>query len=234
MSRPEITPTPSADVKAAAARLDRSLRRLRLTRADRRRVVEEVAGDLQVAAAEGIDLHTLIGADPDAFAREAAAAGGYRPRPGNYGRLLLGGAGGALLALVAGYLLIAYAVFPFFTSTFDLGGYHPVLGAYVFISAVALAGTLGIPAVLALLLRERAAARATLVRAALLIPAVAALGVVLIGGAGMGFASSRDAEGLTLRVLLVALLIPAALLAARIWALRSPGADQPTGATPLS
>ena len=225
MSRPEIAPTSAAGVNAATTTLERSLRRLRLTSKDRRSILEEVRADLKAAAADGVAPQALIGPDPDAFARQAAAAAGYLPRRGEYGRVLLGGALGALAALVGGYLLLDLVVFPLFASMFDLGGFHPVLGAYAFMSALALAVTLGVLGLLALLLRDRAAARATLARAAVLLPVVATLGVVLVGGAAMDFQAPAYVEVIGRRAALVALLLAGALLAARTWALRSPRAE---------
>ena len=234
MSRPEIAPTPAGGVEAATATLERSLRRLHLTPKDRRSILEEVRGDLQVAAADGVAPEALIGPDPDAFAREAAAAGGYRPRPGHYGRVLLSGIAGALAALVAGYLLLDLVVFPLFASAFDLGGFHPVLGAYVFMSALALVVTLGMLAVLALVLRDRPDARATLARAALLLPVASAVGVVLVGRAVMDFDTTAYLEIIGQRSALVVLLLGATLVTARIWALRSPRTEQSADAPCLS
>jgi len=231
MSRPETAPTPTASIDAATTRLDRSLRRLHLDPQDRRSVLEDVRADLGAAAADGAAPETLIGPDPDSFAREAAAASGYQPRRGSYGRVLLGGAVGAVSALVGGYLLISYVIFPFVTSTFDLPGHYPVLGGYVFMSGIALAGALGVLAVLALLLQDRPAGRATLARTALLVPAAAGVGVVLIGDVVMGLDTPPDPQVVGIRALVVALLVAAALVTARVWAARSPGAGRPTDET---
>ena len=227
MPRPESPPTSMADVQAAAVTLERALRRLHLSATDRRSIIEAVRGDLEAAAADGIDPQSLIGPDPDAFARQAATAGGYQQRPGHYARLLLAGAGGALVALVVGYLLIVYAIYPAATAVFDVGGFHPVLGAYVSMSAIALVVALGIVGALALALRGRAAARATLTRAAMLVAAVAAAGVVLVGRAAMDSTTTTYLQTLGQRGVLVAALLAAALLTARTWALHSPVAQVP-------
>jgi DNA-binding ferritin-like protein (Dps family) len=92
-------PVDPSEVDDAVAGLDRRLRRLHLSRGDRRAIVDDVRGDLLAAAADGVRPATLIGPDVDAFAREAMDQGGYRPWRPEYVRTLLGGVLGTLIGL---------------------------------------------------------------------------------------------------------------------------------------
>ncbi len=81
MPRAASVTTSSGETDAAISQLNRSLRRLGVSRADRLAITEDVRGDLHAAAAEGVRPAALIGSDVDAFARQALEAGGYEPTP---------------------------------------------------------------------------------------------------------------------------------------------------------
>ena len=226
MSKPDSAPglaaqIDSTQIDAATADLNRRLRRLRITRRDRRAIVEEIRSDLQTAAADGVSPAVLIGPDVDVFAREAIEAGGYRPRPYDYPRVLTGGILAAVAAVVVGYLLIVEVLTPVLSSWFTLDGRYPSAGPVVAYGAIALAGVLGVLAAVRWLLAGRPAARETLHRAALLVPIGAAAGVAAV------IAVARDADyrltgaAVTVQVLFVVLGVAAALGVARWWALHT-------------
>ena len=221
MSEPDRAPAAAAQIRAVTAELDRSLRRLKLARGDRRTIVEEVRGDLQTAAADGASPETLIGPDVDAFAREAVEAGGYRPRPHDYPRTLVGGVLAAGVTLVAAYLLIVELLQPALASWFTLDGDYPSAGPVVVLGGIAVVGVLGTLGALAWLLADRPAARETVRRAALLLP----FGVFV--GIAAAFAVARDPDysvtvaTVSTQVALVAFPVIAALGISRRWALRT-------------
>jgi hypothetical protein len=198
---PSVAPVKKVSDPAVAVRtLEREWRRMRLSRADQRELVSEVTADLSAAAADGVSPATMLGADLPRFAREAAQARGYAPVPTEYRRTLLGGVLGTLIALFVGYVLVnvAYRVL---TDQLEL-----LWGA---LGVVCVVGTLG---GLTRALRHRDAARATVVRAAVLVPLVPlALAVGLLVGPPP---SSYVAAGLVLGGWV------AAIAAARWWALR--------------
>jgi hypothetical protein len=221
VSEADNAPAAAAQIRAIAAELDRSLRRLQLPRSDRRTIVDEVRGDLQTAAADGVDPETLIGPDIDAFAREAVEAGGYRPRPYDYPRILAGGILAAGVTLVAAYLLIVELLQPALASWFTLDGDYPTAGPVVVLGGIAVVGVLGTLGALAWLLAGRPAARETVRRAALLTPFGLAVGIAA------AFAVARDpgyavtVASVSTQVALVALPVVAALGISRWWAVRA-------------
>ena len=84
MPRAANLTTPSAETDEAINQLNRSLRRLGASRAARLAITDDVRGDLNAAAAEGVRPAALIGSDVDAFARQALTAGGHEPTPKDY------------------------------------------------------------------------------------------------------------------------------------------------------
>ena len=234
MSEPDSAPAVAAQIRSITAELDRRLRRLRLARADRQAIVSEVRGDLQTAAADGVSPETLIGPDIDAFAREAVEAGGYRPRPHDYPRTLVGGILAAGVAVVAAYLLIVVLLPPVLASWFSLDGHYPSLGPAVAFGGIAVVAVLGTLRALAWLLAGRPAVRETVRRAALLVPIGAAIGIAanLVVGRDPDYAVTGPT--LLTQVLLVVVPVAAALGISRWWAVRTAaGAEGQAGTTHL-
>jgi hypothetical protein len=214
-------PVDLTEVDGAAAGLDRRLRRLHLARGDRRAIVDDVRGDLLAAAADGVRPEALIGPDVDAFAREAMEQGGYRPWRPEYARTLLGGVLGALASLFVAFWLVVAGVQRLFASWFTLDHHYPVAGPVLVYAVVTVLGVLGALVVLGRVLAGREAGRATVRRAALLLPAA----VVVGAGAAVAVALVPDrpvgSGTVAAMVLCVAAPFVAALGGARWWALRA-------------
>jgi hypothetical protein len=224
-----------ARIRAITAELDRSLRRLRLSRADRQTIVGEVRGDLETATADGVSPEALIGPDVDAFARAAVEAAGYRPRAQDYPRILSGGVLGAGVAVVAAYLLIVELLQPALASWFDLDGRFPSLGPAVVFGGIAVVAVLGTLGALGWLLAGRSAARATVTRAALLVPIAAATGLAAVVAVGRDPDYTLGVPTVIGQALLVLVPVVAALSFARWWALRTAAdGDHPVHASPAS
>ncbi|MGC9666478.1 hypothetical protein ACNTMW_07955 [Planosporangium sp. 12N6] len=221
MSIPDSGPIRTEQIQAVTAELDRRLRRMHLSRRDRRTVVDEVRADLETAAAEGVNPEALVGPDIDAFAREAIEAGGYRPWPRDYPRVLVGGLLAASVAVVAAYWLIVGVVQPAFASWFTLEGRYPTAGPVVVFGAIALTGLLGALAGLKWLLAGRPAARPTLRRAALLLPIGAVAGIAAVVAVAHDPDYRSTLGTVTLQVLFVVLGVVLALGVARWWAVRA-------------
>lgn len=225
MSTPDSAPVRTEQIQAATAELDRRLRRMHLSRGDPRTVVEEVRADLETAAAEGVSPEALVGPDVDAFARETIEAGGFRPRPRDYPRVLAGGILAAGTVVVAAYGLIVGVLQPAFSSWFTLEGSYPTAGPVLVYGAIALTGWLGALAGLKWLLAGRPAARPTLRRAALLLPLGAAAGIAAVVAVARDPDYSTTPGTVTLQVLFVVLGVLLALGAARWWAVRAADRD---------
>jgi hypothetical protein len=221
VSEPDTVPTAAAQIRAVTAELDRRLRRLRLARGDRRTIVDEVRGDLQMAAADGVSPETLVGTDVDAFAREAVEAGGYRARPQDYPRVRAGGILAAGVTLVAAYLLIIELLQPALASWFTLDGDHPTAGPVVVLGGIAVVGVLGTLGALAWLLAGRPAARETVRRAALLIPFGVAVGIAAAVAVARDPGYAATVATVSTQVALVALPVVAALGISRWRAVRT-------------
>lgn len=225
MPVPDSGSVPTKQVSSAVSDLDRRLRRMRVARSDRRMIVEEVRADLQAAAADGVGPAVLLGPDVDAFARRAIGAGGYRTRPRDYPRILAGGVLMAGIVIVAMCWLIMGVLQPAFSSWFDLDGRYPTLGPIVVFGGIALAGLLGALIGLRTMLGKDPAARATVRRAALLLPIGSAAGVVAV----LAVANSPDYRStpgvVTVQVLFVVGGAAIALVAARWWAVQVSDAD---------
>jgi hypothetical protein len=217
---PDSAPGDAEQIQAMTADLDRQLRRMHLSPRDRRTIVDEIRADMQNAVAEGANPETLVGTDMKAFARETVTAGGVRPRPGHYPRVVAGGLLAAGAVVVAGYSLIVEVLQPAFTSWFTLEGRYPTAGPVVVFAAIALTGLLGTLAGLKWLLTGRLAAAETLARAALLLPIGAAAGIaaVLVVAGDPGYQSTPAT--VTLQVLFVVTGVVLALASARWWAVR--------------
>ena len=221
MSTPDNAPDRTEQIHAVTAELDRRLRRMHLSRDDRRTVVDDVGADLRAAAADGVSPEALVGPDIDAFARKTIDAGGYRPRPRDYPRVLAGGVLAAVLVVVAAYWLIVGVLQPLLASWFTLDGHYPTAGPVVVYVAIALAGLLGTLAGLRWLLAGRPAARPTLTRAALLLPIGAADGIAAVIALARDPDYSSTPGTVTLQVLFVLLGVALALGVARWWAVRT-------------
>lgn len=221
MSAPERATVRSEQIQAATAELDRRLRRMHLSRADRRSIVDDVRADLQVAADDGVPPEALVGPDIDAFARETVDAGGYRPQSRDYPRVVAGGVLAAAVVVVAAYWLIVGALQPLFASWFTLRGHYPTAGPALVYGAIALVGLLGTLAGVRWLLAGRPAGGATLRRAAVLLPigAAAGIGAVVVVARDPGYRSTPGA--VTLQALFVVLGVVLALGIARWWAVRT-------------
>ncbi len=201
--------------------MDRRLRRLHIARGDRRTFVDEVRSDLQTAAAEGVSPAALLGPDIDAFAREAIQAGGYRPQPHDYQRVLVGGGLAAAVAVVGAYFLIVELLTPALASVFELDGHYPTGGPVMASVAIALISLLGLLAALKRLLAGRPAVRETLIRVALLTPLGALAGIagaVAVARAPDYTATEANAY---MQVLFLVLPVLAALGVSRWWAVRT-------------
>ncbi len=158
--------------------LNRALRRLRVSRADRRTIAEDVRGDLDAAAAEGANPLDLLEPDVEAFARQAMQANGVAPMADDYPRLLLASALAAALGLPAAYFLLSYVVHPLFVDWFELDGRYPTAGPVLAYAVLVLMGIGVILATLRGVLAGRPARKETLVRAAVLAPIGGGLGIV--------------------------------------------------------
>jgi hypothetical protein len=190
--------------------------------------VADVRGDLQAAAADGVGPAVLIGPDVDAFARRAIEEGGYRPRPGDYARVVTGAVLGAVVTVVAGFLLVVVVLQPALASWFTLDGHYPAAGPVVVYGATGLLGSL---VTLGRVLTGRPAARATVRRAALLTPLGVAAGVVAATALAHRPGYPIGAGSIAPQALCVVLPFVAALLVSRWWALRaSAGSDDPARA----
>ncbi|WP_457158482.1 hypothetical protein [Modestobacter sp. SYSU DS0875] len=198
---------------------------MRLPRAARRELLDEVGADLTAAAADGVTPAELLGPDRARFAREAAQARGFPPAPAAWCRTVFGGVLGAAVALVVGYVVVVVLAPPLLASVVQLDGSYPTAGpvlAYVLMGLVCLAGTL---VALATVLRDREAARATVTRAAVLLPVVGGIGLL----AAMRLGADQDlTPGLVVaRVLVVLAAVVAAIAGARWWALRGVDRAEP-------
>ena len=226
MSKPDGAPSLAAQIDvvqidSATEELDRRLRRLRITRGDRRTIVQDVRSDLHTAAADGVSPEVLIGPDVDAFAREAIEAGGYRPSSRDYPRVLTVGVLAAAAAVVAGYLLIVEVFTPLLSSWFTLDSSYPTAGPLVAYGGIVLVGLLGVLAAVRWLLTGRPAARETLNRAALLLPIGAAAGIGAVITVARDLDYRLTVATVSVQVLFVALGVAAALGVARWWAIRT-------------
>lgn len=180
MPRAASVTTSSGETDVSIRQLNRSLRRLGVSRADRLAITEDVRGDLHAAAAEGVRPAALIGSDVDAFARQALEAGGYEPTTKDYQRLLITCTLAAAVGVPALYLLLSYVVHPLFVNWFELDGSYPTAGPVLAYAFMVLTGTGVIIAALYASLAGRPARSETLTRAALLTPVGGALGIVAV------------------------------------------------------
>jgi hypothetical protein len=234
VSTHDSAPGGDRQIDEVTAELDRSLRRMRLSRDDRRTVVGDVRADLETAAADGVSPVALIGPDIDAFARKTVDAGGYLPRRRDFSRVIAGGVLATVVVVVAAYLLIVEVLQPLFASWFTLDGHYPTAGPVVVYAAITLGGLLGTLAGLRWLLTDRPAARPTVTRAALLLPIGAAAGIAAVVALART-PNYRSTPGtVTLQVLFVLIGVATALAVARWWAVRTSndrndavGASQP-------
>lgn len=221
MSNAENVPVGAEQIRAATAELDRRLRRMHLSRGDRRAIVDEVRVDLEAAAADGVNPPALIGPDVDAFARAAIDGGGYRPRPLYYPRVVTGGILVAGAAVLAAYLLIVEVLQPAFSSWFTLDGHYPTAGPVVVYGAIVLMGLLGSVAGLKWLLAGRPGARETWRRAALLTPVGAAAGIAGVVAVAHDPNYSATPGTVTVQAAFVVLGVVLALGVARWWAVHT-------------
>jgi DNA-binding ferritin-like protein (Dps family) len=165
------------ETERAVRLLNRSLRRLRVHRVDRRTITNDVRGDLNAAAAQGVDPVDLLGPDVDAFARSAMEANGVQPMADDYRRLLIGSTLAAALGIPAAYFLFFYLVHPLFVNWFELDGRYPTAGPVLALAVIVLMGTAVVLAALYAMLAGRPARNETVLRAGLLVP--------VGGGAGL-------------------------------------------------
>jgi hypothetical protein len=221
VSQPDGAPAAAAQIRAITTELDQRLRRLHLARGDRRTIVAEVRGDLETAAADGVNPEALIGPDVDAFAREAVEAGGYRPRPHDYPRVLAGGILAAGVTLIAAYLLIVELLQPALASWFTLDRDYPSAGPVVVLGGIAVLAVVGTLGALAWLLAGRPAARETVRRAALLTPIGVAVGIAAAVAVARDPDHAVTVATVSGQVLLVAVPVVAALGISRWWAVRT-------------
>lgn len=203
---------PFESVDAIRAELDAAWRRYGVRPADRQEMSADIVADLRAGAADGLDPRAMIGPQVDAFARQVADARGLRRLEPAYGRMLLGGLVGAVAALVIGWTPTWSAL-----DLLSSGGLVWALMAYgllaVGCTAAALTG-------IAVALRGLGSVRATLWRAALLLPVAG----VAITPLTMLFAAATGYDTATSTVLLETGMVlgacAAAVAAARRWALR--------------
>jgi hypothetical protein len=158
--------------------LDRSLRRLHVSRADRHAITDDVRGDLDAAADNGVSPPELIGLDVDAFARRAIEASGVEPLADDYQRLLITCTLAAALGLPAVYLLLSYVLHPLFVDWFELNGRYPTAGPVLAYVVLVLMGTGVILMALYASLAGRPGRKETVARAALLTPIGGGLGIL--------------------------------------------------------
>lgn len=216
MSAPEH----SAEIADAVQALDREWRRMRLSRTDRDELAAEVFADLEAAAVDGVGPAHLLGPDPAGFAREAADSRGFVPKPGAYGRTLVGGVAGLLVIAVIAYP-VTQLLYAALTAAVDLPFRWGFAGAFLGVGTIAVVALLGTLAGVSAALRGRWAARTTVTRAGLLLP----LTVGAAGGVATAYAQHRNVSTDDQTVLTEIVIVVAgwvvALIAARCWALRS-------------
>jgi hypothetical protein len=225
MSTPDTAQT-AVDVESAARDLDRELRRLRIPRSGRAELLAEVRADLRAAADDGIRHDALLG-DVGAFAREAVAARGWTPRPRDWWSATSTAVTVGAVALGLGYLLLVEVLNPLLSTWVDLGRHYPVAGPVLVYAGLALIGLAGALTGFGSFLAGRPAARNSVLRAALLLPLAAALGVGVAILFGRSQAYSTAPQVVLVEVMVVGIACAAALWLARWWGLRS-GADTAT------
>lgn len=180
MPRAASATTSPGETDASIRQLNRSLHRLGASRAVRLAITEDVRGDLNAAAAEGVQPAALLGSDVDAFARQALEAGGHEPTPKDYQRLLIICTLAAAVGIPALYLLLSYVVHPLFVDWFELDGSYPTAGPVVAYAFMVLTGTGVIITALYAALAGRPARSETVTRAAVLTPVGGALSIVAV------------------------------------------------------
>ncbi len=213
-------PEHSADIALALSALDGEWRRMQLSRDDRSELGADVAGDLEAAAADGVGPAQLLGPDPSRFAREAAQSRGCVPKPRAFGRTLIGGVLG-LVATAVVALPITWVVFAAVVSAVDLPFRVGALGGFLLFGALSVVGLFGTLAGVAAVLRGRWVGRATVARAAALLPVM----VGVAGGIAYAFAVYRHVTTDDRTVLIETVIVTAgwisAIIVARWWALRT-------------
>ena len=209
---------PLESVEAVRAELDAAWRRLGIRLADRREMAEDIVADLRAGAAEGLDPHAMIGPDVDTFARQVVDARGVPPLEHGYGRMLLGGLLGAVAAVTVGSLPTEAALGRL--SSLQQSGRDQWVWALSAYGVLAVACTAAALTGIAVALRGLVAVRATVWRAALLLPVAG----VVITPLTMSFAAATGYDTATRTVLLETGMVlgacAAAVVGARRWALR--------------
>lgn len=218
----DTTSVPAQETDRAARQLNRSLRRLHLSRPDRRAITEDVRGDLETAAFEGVRPGDLLGPDVDAFARQAVERGGYEPLADDYPRLLVLSTVAAVVGLPAVYVLFSFVLQPLFDDWFTLDRHYPTAGPVLACVVMGLMATGVLLAVLYASLAGRPARIETVKRAALLVPVGLALSIaaVLAVTGRDGFTMS-EASIYTQVLPAGALPLGVALASARWWGRRA-------------
>jgi hypothetical protein len=166
------------ELRVLLAQLDQAWRRLGVPRSDRRVLAAELAPDLQAAAADGHDPGGLLTPDVGTFARHLAEAHGVAQVPSRFADIQRGGLLGAVLAVVVGAAAVT-GLQPVLTDKVELSGRYPVAGAVLVFGLLAAAGLVGCLVGIHLVVRGQPAAGATVRRAALFLPPMAAAGVGL-------------------------------------------------------
>lgn len=204
---------PVDDLRAA---LDAAWRRAGVPLDDRRELAEEVVLDLRAAVADGRDPRALLTPDLEGFARRVAdERGAVRVLPA-YGRLLAGGAGGAVLAFVLGLQPVVWALGAFAGDPAPAEAPVPA-GLLVWVAQAVLC-TAGALLGLGVALRGSGRVRPTQWRAAVLLPVAGALTAVGTVAYARSTGYSTDGAVVLLELALVVGGVVVALAAARAWA----------------
>ena len=181
------TPTPVVDNLLAAA--DREWRALGIHRRDRVALQADLRAELEAASADGLDPAELVGPDLAGFAARVAEEARVGQAPPRYGQVLGVATGGALLALVVGFLGVI-GLHQILVAAFDLppGLRVPVwLAAGVFYGGVAAVAVAGAVLAVRFGLRDAPCIRHTAARMALLLPPAVAASIGAAVALGWSF-----------------------------------------------
>lgn len=225
-------------VRTVVRELERCWRRLGVPRALREPVLAEVSADLHAAYVQGRTPEVVLGVSVAQFAEQVAGENGWLVAWPMYGRMLTSAAVGAGVAIVAGLVVVLPAMTGVIAVVGTVlswagvevasgGGYGGGSSWYLPI-VFAIYAVFGVGFVAAVLvavrrgLKAAAGLRRTVRAGAVLLPASAAVSLPLAVAVGRASDYSNAPVVVMAEFGLVLGLAGAALVAARVWALRLP------------
>ncbi|WP_250038322.1 DUF1048 domain-containing protein [Paractinoplanes maris] len=217
--------TSGSAIDSVLATADREWRTLGVHRRDRVSLATDLRAELEAAGADGLSPADLLGADPAGFARSLAEESGVERAAPRYGTILGVAGAGAVVALVAGYALVA-GLHQVFVAAFDLprGTRVPIwLAAGVFYGGVVAVVVAGAVLSVRIALRDVPRIRHTAARMTLLLPPAFGAAILAAAAAGraMDFALTPAAISTEAAIVLAAFFGATAL--ARRWSLTAAG-----------